>query len=284
MRAGRSEFDEAMRLFALAHPRPHRPLGQEPPRNVEAASRPALEPMVAQNVGRSRRRFATALFSVAVTAIVTTMTVGMTTPAEALPHGHPDAAGADSTDSYRIQAYVAPAQAQVEKLSRPTDYGVVSAVDIAAEIGVTNYSDAVFTNDTSCAIQWPYAVGVPMTYGYGMRAGRMHKGIDLVPGQGAQIQAIAEGVVRESTDEGGDYGVQVIVDHTVNGKLVSSRYAHMEYGSRQVEVGDTVRVGDTIGRTGNSGFSFGAHLHFEILDRGSVPVDPVTWLRAEARC
>lgn len=112
----------------------------------------------------------------------------------------------------------------------------------------------------------------------------MHQGIDLTAGAGAQIQAIADGVVRIATDEGGGYGVTIVIDHVVNGEQVSSRYAHMEFDSRQVEVGDTVSVGQYIGRTGNSGRSFGAHLHMEILENGTTPIDPVPWLRSNATC
>lgn len=147
-----------------------------------------------------------------------------------------------------------------------------------------NYSSAVFTNNPDCAIQWPYAVGVPMTYGFGMRDGKMHEGTDFVPGVGAHIQAIAEGVVATSTDNGGAYGVTIVIDHRVDGQLVSTRYAHMEYDSRQVEVGDTVDVGQYIGRTGDTGRSFGAHLHFEVLLNGTTATDPLPWLEDYATC
>ena len=47
----------------------------------------------------------------------------------------------------------------------------VSMGEIAAEEGITNYSN-FFVNDPNAAIQWPFAVGVPITYGFGMRSGR----------------------------------------------------------------------------------------------------------------
>lgn len=123
-----------------------------------------------------------------------------------------------------------------------------------------------------------------MTFGVGMRSGRMHQGIDLVPGAGAHIQTIADGVVRVATDNGGAYGVTILIDHEIDGQQVTTRYAHMEYGSRQVQVGDTVRVGQYIGRTGNTGRSFGAHLHFEVLQNGTDAVDPLPWLRSRTQC
>lgn len=167
---------------------------------------------------------------------------------------------------------------------RPENYSVASLINLAGTVGISNYSDSVFANDPRCAIQWPYAVGVPITYGFGMRDGRMHEGTDFIPGGGAQIQAIADGVVRTATDSGGAYGVTIVIDHVIDGQPVSTRYAHMEYDSRQVQVGDTVSVGEYIGRTGNTGRSFGEHLHFELLQDGTTAIDPLPWLRQHASC
>lgn len=225
-------------------------------------------------------------FSVGVMGIVGLLTVGMTTSAEALPHEHqlPIAGDVVDYDSTDVQSYVAAADSGNPGFSRTETYSVESLVNLASAAGVSNYSNAVFTNDPNCAIQWPYPVGVPITFGFGMRSGRMHEGTDFVPGSGAQIQAIADGVVRASTDSGGAYGVTIIIDHVINGEQVSTRYAHMEYNSRQVQVGDTVRVGEYIGRTGNTGRSFGAHSHFEVLVNGTTAIDPLPWLRSHAVC
>jgi murein DD-endopeptidase MepM/ murein hydrolase activator NlpD len=115
-----------------------------------------------------------------------------------------------------------------------------------------------------------------------MRDGTMHEGVDFTPGEGSPIQAVADGVVRESTDSGGAFGVHIVIDHIIDGELVSSSYSHMLYGSRQVEVGDPVTVGTIIGHTGDTGRSFGAHTHFEILANGTTPIDPIPWLREHA--
>ena len=74
----------------------------------------------------------------------------------------------------------------------------------------------------------------------------------------------------------------VLIDHIIDGELVSSRYGHMQYGSLQVVPGQQVTVGTFIGRTGNTGRSFGAHTHFEILAGGTTPIDPLPWLREHA--
>ena len=91
-----------------------------------------------------------------------------------------------------------------------------------------------------------------------------HHGQDFNPGLGAEIQSIADGTVAVSTDSGGSLGVVTMIDHVIDGEVITSVYAHMEYDSRRFEVGDTVKVGDVIGTTGNTGMSTGPHLHFEI--------------------
>jgi murein DD-endopeptidase MepM/ murein hydrolase activator NlpD len=147
---------------------------------------------------------------------------------------------------------------------------------------------AEFTNNSSAAIQWPFAIGVPMSDQFGPRVlcdtceVTMHRGVDFLPGRGAPIQAIADGVVRyvEESDDG--LGVHAIVDHQINGQLVSSVYCHMEFGSVAVAVGEPVHVGQLIGTVGDTGFAFGPHLHFEIRLNGSENVDPVAWLTANA--
>ncbi len=225
-------------------------------------------------------------FSAHVFGLVALMTIGMTVDAEALPHEHvtPASNTADGATGGDIQAYVTPAQTQTGTVISRDGYSTATLADLAGTVGITNYSSAVFTNNPDCEVQWPYAVGVPMTYGYGMRDGRLHEGTDFVPGAGAHIQAIADGVISVATDSGGAYGVTIVIDHVVDGRTVSSRYAHMEYDSRQVEVGDAVSVGQYIGRTGDTGRSFGAHLHFEILRDGTTATDPLPWLHTYATC
>lgn len=137
----------------------------------------------------------------------------------------------------------------------------------------------------SGAIQWPFLTGVPITTDFGPRVppcdgcSSYHKGIDMNPGDGSPIQAIAAGVVSEvsATDNGG-LGVYAVIDHVIDGQQVSSVYAHMREGSLALSVGQTVKVGDLVGNVGNTGQSTGPHLHFEILLDGVTPTDPVAWL------
>lgn len=146
--------------------------------------------------------------------------------------------------------------------------------------------EATFTNNPAGTIQWPFAVGVHIgdRFGYRSCAGcsSNHGGQDFNPGLGAEIQAIADGTVAVSTDSGGSLGVVMMIDHMIDGELITSVYAHMEYDSRRFEVGDTVYVGDVIGTTGDTGMSTGPHLHFEIRVGGvdGTKIDPLEWLYA----
>ncbi|MFD5213498.1 M23 family metallopeptidase [Microbacterium sp. NPDC058345] len=191
-----------------------------------------------------------------------------------------DSVSSPSVEKDDIQAFVASSGVQDEELARSDSFSAISLADVAAEEGI-NYSSEVFTNDPGAAIQWPFMVGVGMSYGYGMRSGRLHEGIDFVPGSGAPVQAIADGTVRIATEQGGAYGVTVYIDHVIDGEVITSHYAHMQYGSLRVQPGEKVTVGTVVGKTGNTGRSYGAHMHFELIVNGST-IDPLPWLRENA--
>lgn len=143
-----------------------------------------------------------------------------------------------------------------------------------------------FTNNPASPIQWPFTTGVPISDGFGPRlapcaaCSSFHKGLDMNPGEGTPIQAMADGVVSTvvSTD-GGGLGVYVVIDHVIDGQNVQSWYGHMLTGSIKVTEGETVKVGQQVGNVGNTGTSTGAHLHFEVHVNGT-PIDPYAWLKA----
>ncbi|WP_457099047.1 M23 family metallopeptidase [Microbacterium sp. P5_E9] len=280
------EFEMAARLFAFTGETPVQKQDAAPAPKAAVDAEGAATP--AERVpGRRRRQLATASFSVGVMGIVGLLAVGMTTPADALAVADSDnpaatvTAAGDVEANEDIQAYVTPSTIESAGIERDENYSTVSLGEIASELGISNYSN-FFVNDPNAAIQWPFAVGVPITYGFGMRSGRMHEGADFVPGQGAEIQAIAAGTVRTATSSGGGYGVEVVIDHIIDGQLISSRYAHMLYGSIKVAEGQHVEAGTILGETGDTGHSFGAHTHFEILAGGDTAIDPIEWLRANA--
>lgn len=240
---------------------------------------------------RTPRKFLALGATIGVMSLAGLLAVSMTLPAEAVAAAQGtsvastslvsgSAASKGGAGDDEIQAFIASSDVQSESLARDDDFSTVSLVDVAAEQGI-NYSNEIFTNDPDAAIQWPFMVGVGMSYGYGMRSGRLHEGIDFVPGDGAPVQAIADGTVRIATEQGGAYGVTVYIDHVIDGSVITSHYAHMQYGSLRVKAGDKVTVGTVIGKTGNTGRSYGAHMHFELIVNGST-IDPLPWLRENA--
>lgn len=132
-----------------------------------------------------------------------------------------------------------------------------------------------FTNDSavhfilahdSCDFVFPLAKG-HQTSPFGPRWGRLHAGLDLDLETGDPISSAFEGLVRISLFSD-SYGNVVVVRHP-NG--LETLYAHMS--ARMVVSGQYVQAGDLLGLGGNTGHSFGAHLHFETRFLGN-PFDP----------
>ncbi|MBB5824383.1 M23 family metallopeptidase [Micromonospora carbonacea] len=107
---------------------------------------------------------------------------------------------------------------------------------------------------------------------YGMRWGKLHTGIDLVAPEGTPYVAIHEGTVTKAGWFGG-YGYAVIVKHADGSEAI---YGHSSAVS--VKEGQQVKAGDQLGLVGNTGHSYGSHLHLEIHVNGD-PLDPVPWLQ-----
>jgi len=93
---------------------------------------------------------------------------------------------------------------------------------------------------------------------FGMRWGRMHRGIDISGKTGTPVLAARDGTVTFAGVKGG-YGNIVILSHEDG---YETRYAHLS--SFKASVGDAVQTGDVIGLMGSTGRSTGPHLHFEI--------------------
>ncbi len=103
-----------------------------------------------------------------------------------------------------------------------------------------------------------------------------HSGFDFAGKRGAEIIAVAAGVVTWSGNRSG-YGLMVEVTH---GGGYATRYAHNE--SNLVKVGDVVRKGQLIARMGSSGRSTGPHVHFEV-HRDGKPVNPASYIHRASK-
>lgn len=116
----------------------------------------------------------------------------------------------------------------------------------------------------------PLTTGV-FTSPFGERWGRMHKGIDWSVPVGTRVNAASDGTVVFAGTQNG-YGICVMIRHA-DGK--ETRYAHLS--EITVSNGQSVKQGEQIALSGNTGRSTGPHLHFEIILNGSQ-VDPFTYL------
>ena len=104
----------------------------------------------------------------------------------------------------------------------------------------------------------------------------IHTGIDLRGDAGEPVRATATGSVTIAGRRGG-YGNMVEVGH---GNGLATRYGHLS--EIDVKVGQTVRIGEVVGKIGTTGRSTGPHLHYETRINGEA-VDPQKFLRAGLR-
>ncbi len=116
-----------------------------------------------------------------------------------------------------------------------------------------------------------FPVNGPLVSPFGQRWGRLHAGIDIAAPGGTPIRAAKAGRVALIGPTGG-YGNYTCLDH---GGGLSTCYAHQS--GFATSSGASVKQGQVIGYVGNTGHSFGNHLHFETRVSGS-PVDPMGYL------
>ena len=134
----------------------------------------------------------------------------------------------------------------------------------------------------SVPVRVPVAGDVDISSTFGVRMdpflhlAAMHTGIDFRGNAGDPVHATAAGTVIAAGWTGG-YGKMVEIDH---GNGLATRYGHLS--KIEVDVGDKVRLGQTVGRLGSTGRSTGPHVHYETRIDGD-PVDPQKFLNAGAK-
>ncbi|MBR8643372.1 peptidoglycan DD-metalloendopeptidase family protein [Streptomyces tuirus] len=101
----------------------------------------------------------------------------------------------------------------------------------------------------------------------------LHTGIDFPVSYGTTVMAATDGTVR--TQWNSAYGNMMIVTAKDG---TETWYCHLS--TYTVPSGTTVKAGDPIARSGNSGNSTGPHLHFEVRPAGGSAIDPLPWLRS----
>ncbi len=144
-------------------------------------------------------------------------------------------------------------------------------VPVAASHGIVAppVHQAVLTQPFGCTsdVREPWAEDCPDHH--------RHTGIDLAAEPGTPVLAAAAGQIVVGSEPQG-LGLYLVVSHAAG---FSTLYAHLE--AALVQSGDRVAAGQPIGLVGSSGYSSGAHLHFEVRIAGG-PVDPIPFLALAA--
>lgn len=119
--------------------------------------------------------------------------------------------------------------------------------------------------------RWPVRGRVIAAYG-ARTNGKSNDGINVAVPEGTPVKAAEDGVVAYSGNELKGYGNLILVRHP-NGYVTA--YAHAS--ELLVKRGDTIKRGQVIAKSGQSGEAASPQLHFEIR-KGSTPVDPLQFL------
>lgn len=130
---------------------------------------------------------------------------------------------------------------------------------------------AAETTSALPTFRWPVRGKVVTSYG-AKTNGKSNDGINLAVPEGTPVKAAEDGVVAYSGNELKGYGNLVLVRHS-NGYVTA--YAHAS--ELLVKRGDTIKRGQVIAKSGQSGEVASPQLHFEIR-KGSSPVDPLQFL------
>jgi murein DD-endopeptidase MepM/ murein hydrolase activator NlpD len=124
----------------------------------------------------------------------------------------------------------------------------------------------------SPSISWPTTGVITLEFGKRSPYQLYHTGLDIANIVGTDIIPLYEGTVTYAGEVSWGFGKHIIIDH---GDNVSTIYAHL---SRIfVYKGQKVKIGDVIGKMGNTGWSTGPHLHFQINIYG-IPINPRVFL------
>jgi len=150
------------------------------------------------------------------------------------------------------------------------------AVDRVVSIGAQKYNTSTEWGDGKATgtFIWPLPYTKTISSPFASRWGSFHGAIDIANGStnGKPIIASDGGTVIEA-EYHNSWGNYVLIDH---GNGFKTRYAHCS--KLDVKAGDKVAQGQYIAKVGNTGYSFGAHLHFEVIKNG-VLVNPLDYVQ-----
>ena len=194
-------------------------------------------------------------------------TAALAAPLAAAPVGAAPVAGtlqpvaAAPVPATKMAAVAAPAQSA--RLAQATTNIEEKPAEAPAKAAETTSALPTF--------RWPVRGKVVTSYG-AKTNGKSNDGINLAVPEGTPVKAAEDGVVAYSGNELKGYGNLVLVRHS-NGYVTA--YAHAS--ELMVKRGDTIKRGQVIAKSGQSGEVASPQLHFEIR-KGSSPVDPLQFL------
>jgi murein DD-endopeptidase MepM/ murein hydrolase activator NlpD len=178
--------------------------------------------------------------------------------AAAMPNAKADPGTLNPTNTANISGNLTDRQANANRADRSLDRNTAapSTVDqVAPDLWLLPLKN--------------YTISSP----FGERWGTLHPGVDLAVSEGTPYYAAHSGTVKLARWYGG-YGYCVMIDA---GNGVTIVYGHSS--KLLVSEGQQVQAGDLIALTGDTGYSFGPHLHFEIR-QNDAPIDPVPFMQS----
>jgi len=151
---------------------------------------------------------------------------------------------------------------------------ILPLLDPTAEFDPDSFIMPDLTNPDIPSI-WPASGAVTSEFGE-RRLTHMHQGIDISNNIGTPILSTANGTVI-AVGSSGKMGKRIMIYHGTddNGTTYVTIYAHLS--EFKVGVGEKVKKGDLIALMGNTGFSKGSHLHYEVRING-IPINPRKFL------
>jgi murein DD-endopeptidase MepM/ murein hydrolase activator NlpD len=166
------------------------------------------------------------------------------------------------------------AQARAQAEGRPATLEVLAQQLPPASQPAVRAAQLALAWGTAFSLAWPVERGTRISSRFGDRSSpvsgqpQFHPGVDLAVPEGTPVHAVAPGVVRRASEDALN-GRIVIIDH---GFGVATAYCHNS--ELLVTVGQRVEAGTVLSRSGNTGRSTGAHLHYQ-LEVSHHPVDPL---------
>ncbi|MDR7059162.1 MULTISPECIES: M23 family metallopeptidase [unclassified Sphingopyxis] len=183
--------------------------------------------------------------------------------ARVLPRGPVDVGARAAAFRLNIDDILTGSQPALAEAARPTAGSATPRPPVTTAIAEPAYFAGRF--------EWP--LNGPILARFGPIApGRVSDGINIAAAAGTPIRATAGGVVAYAGDQVGIYGGLILINH--GGGWVSA-YGHA--GRIDVKRGQSVRMGDVIGRAGATGQVQTSQLHFQ-LRKNRIPVDPMKQL------